>query len=60
MMSNFDRHIINVPAEWNTALVEVVDTAHAIRLILKDWNIDSPELLLGLTELALKRHDNLK
>ncbi len=53
----FDRRINNTPANWRGPLTEVVDTADAIRLALKDWDINSPELLLGLTKLALDRYD---
>lgn len=55
--SAFDRRINNTPSEWSGPLTEVVDTADAIRLALKDWGIDSPELILGLTKLVLDRHD---
>lgn len=56
-MQHFDRRIDQTPHEWRGPLVEVIDTADAIRLALKDWNIESPELLLGLTALALERYD---
>jgi hypothetical protein len=55
--SAFDCRIDNLPYQWRGPLVEVVDTADAIRLALKDWGMDSPELLLGLTKLALQRYD---
>lgn len=53
----FDKRIGNTPQEWRQPLVDVVDTADAIRLALQDWEIDSPELLVGLTKLALDRYD---
>ena len=53
----FDQRISNTPLEWQQPLADVIDTADAIRLALLDWEIDSPELLLGLTKLALDRHD---
>ena len=53
----FDTRISNTPDEWRQPLVDVVDTADAIRLALQDWEIDSPELLVGLTKLALERYD---
>ena len=56
-LSPFDRRIDSLPYQWRGPLVEVVDTADAIRLALKDWEIDSPELLLGLTKLTLDRYD---
>lgn len=55
--SAFDRRIDNTPRDWRGPLVEVVDTADAIRIALKDWGIDDPALLLGLTRLALERYD---
>jgi len=55
--SAFDRRIDNTPHEWRAPLTEVVDTADAVRLALKDWEIDSPELILGLTKLVLDRCD---
>ena len=55
--SAFDRRIDNTPADWRGPLTEVVDTADAIRLALKDWDISDPALLLGLTKLALVRYD---
>ena len=55
--SAFDRRIDNTPADWRGPLTEVVDTADAIRLALKDWDINDPALLLGLTKLALERYD---
>jgi hypothetical protein len=58
--SAFDRRIDNTPLEWRAPLTEVVDTADAIRLALRDWEIDSPELLFGLTKLALERYDASK
>jgi len=56
-MNDFDQRISHISAEWATPVVEVIDTADAIRLALAAWKIDSPELLLGLTRLALERHD---
>lgn len=53
----FDTRIGHTPQEWRQPLVDVVDTADAIRLALQDWEIDSPELLVGLTRLALERFD---
>ena len=58
--SAFDARINNTPHEWRGPLTEVVDTADAIRLALRDWEIESPELLLGLTKLALERYDASK
>ena len=56
-MDRFDQRINNTPDDWRAPLTQVIDTADAIRLALQDWNIDSPELLLGLTKLALDRYD---
>ena len=55
--NRFDRRVNNIPDGWSSPLVEVVDTADTIRLALEDWEIDSPELILGLTKLVLDRHD---
>jgi hypothetical protein len=60
MTSSFDRRIKNTPPEWRGPLVEVVDTAEAIHLAMKGWGIESPELLLGLTRLAVERFDAAK
>ena len=57
MNNFFDRRIQNLTNDWSKPLVDVVDTADAIRLALKDWEIDSPDLILGLTKLALERYD---
>jgi hypothetical protein len=59
MSSSFDSAIQNYPIKWSKPIVEVVDTADVLRCALKDWGIDSPELLLGLTTLALQRYDEL-
>ena len=56
----FNQRIDRTPHEWRQPLVDVVDTADAIRLALQDWEIDSPELLVGLTNLALDRYDELQ
>ena len=54
--NNFDRHLTHVPHQWKDPLVDVVDTAEAIMHALKDWGLDkSPELIVGLTRLALER-----
>ena len=58
--SAFDRRISNTPSEWVAPLTQVIDTADAVRLALQDWDIDSPELILGLTKLALDRYDAQK
>jgi hypothetical protein len=60
MTSRFDHHIDNAPCEWRGPLTDVVDTADAVRLAMKDWGIESPELLLGLTQLVLHRFDVAK
>ena len=54
---SFDRYIEHAPPEWRGPLTEVIDTAGAIRRALDDFDIDSPELLLGLTKLVLERQD---
>ena len=59
MTNQFDRRIDNTPSEWQGPLTEVVDTADAVRLAMEDWGIESPELLLGLTQLVLDRFDAL-
>jgi hypothetical protein len=60
MTSRFDRRIDNTPCEWRGPLADVVDTADAVRLAMEDWGIKSPELLLGLTQLVLRRFDAAK
>ena len=55
--SQFDRRMDHTPEEWRGPLADVVDTADAVRLALKDWEINDPALLLGLTRLVLERHD---
>lgn len=58
--NNFDRHLAHVPYQWKDPLVDVVDTAEAIMRALKDWELDkSPELIVGLTRLALEREQVL-
>jgi hypothetical protein len=56
-MNAFEFRISNTTAEWATPMIEVIDTADTVRLALADWEIDSPELLLGLTRLVMERHD---
>jgi hypothetical protein len=58
MVSSADQHLTMLPPEWSLPSAEVIDTAKTIHLFLKEWDINSPELLLGLTELVLKRHDD--
>lgn len=60
MTSNADHFLNILPSEWSHPSAEVIDTAKAIHLYLKEWGINSPELLLGLTELVLKRHDGYR
>jgi hypothetical protein len=57
MPTRLDSRLSNTPIEWSKPLAEVIDTASTVRLALDTWGINSPELLLGLTELVLKRHD---
>ena len=59
MTNRFDCRIDNTPGEWQRPLTDVIDTADAVRLAIKDWGIESPELLLGLTQLVLNRFDAL-
>jgi hypothetical protein len=60
MISKADQFLSSLPSEWSHPSAEVIDTAKTIHLFLKEWDINSPELLLGLTELVLKRHDNYR
>ena len=53
----FDKHLSTIPLEWRFPVVEVIDTANLVRLAMKDWELESPELLLGLTQLVLNRLD---
>jgi len=55
--TRFDRSIEHIPHEWRCPLTEVIDTADSVRLALKDWEMDDPALILGLTRLVLERHD---
>lgn len=60
--TRFDRRIDNTPADWRGPTVDVIDTATAVRMALEDWGVENPaatcpELLLGLTQLVLARHD---
>jgi hypothetical protein len=57
ILTPFDLRIANSPYEWRGPLTEVIDTADAVRLAMEDWGIESPELLLGLTQLVLQRFD---
>jgi len=57
MTDHFDRRIDNTPYEWRGPLTDVIDTADAVRLAMKDWGVESPELLLGLTQLVFHRFD---
>lgn len=65
-VTDFNRRIdaISVSrSDWSEPLVDVIDTASAIAVgIQSEMNvecpaIDCPELLLGLTKLAIERHD---
>jgi len=58
MASTADHFLTILPSEWIHPSAEVIDTAKTVHLFLKEWDINSPELLLGLTELILKRHDD--
>ena len=60
MTDRFDRRIDNTPWDWRRPLTDVVDTADSVRLAMEDWGIESPELLLGLTQLVLHRFDATK
>jgi hypothetical protein len=60
MTIRFDCRIENTPDQWRGPLTEVIDTADAVRLAMEDWGIESPELLLGLTQLVLHRFDALE
>ncbi len=55
--TRFERRALNCPPEWRDPLIDVVDTADAIRIALDEWEIHDPQLLLGLTRLVLERHD---
>ena len=57
-MNSFDQHITFVPDQWRGPLTEVADTTRALQLLLKDLDIENPELLLGLTKLVLERYDD--
>ena len=60
MTDRFDLRIDNTPWDWRKPLTDVVDTADSVRLAMEDWGIESPELLLGLTQLVLHRFDAAK
>ena len=55
--TRFERRALNCPSEWRDPLIDVVDTADAIRIALDEWEIHDPQLLLGLTRLVFERHD---
>jgi hypothetical protein len=53
----FDRRLEHVPADWVPPLVEVVDTAEAVRIALKRWGMENDAAaVVGLTRLVLERH----
>lgn len=62
-MERFNRRLENLPMDWRQPLVDVIDTADAVRLALLDMEalsddeLLSADLMLGLTELVLKRRD---
>jgi hypothetical protein len=60
LLTAFDRRIDQIPFSWRGPIVDVVDTADTIHLKLEELGIDSPELLLGLTRLAMERYDAQK
>ena len=56
--SRFELFATSCPPEWQDPLLDVYDTAGAIRVALDEWGLNySPQLLLGLTRLVLERHD---
>jgi hypothetical protein len=57
MSSSLDLRLSITPTEWSKPLAEVLDTASTVKLALDSLDINSPELLLALTELVLERHD---
>jgi hypothetical protein len=53
----FDRRLPHVPGEWRGPLVDVIDTAEAVRLALCRWGMENnAEALVGLTRLVLEEH----
>lgn len=48
---------LGVSHPWYDDLSEIADTAETMQLWMEDHDIDSPELLLGLTRLVVERHD---
>lgn len=56
-MERFNRRLEQLPSEWRGPLVDVIDTAAAVRLALQDWDREGDsQLLLGLTQLVLEQH----
>jgi hypothetical protein len=55
--NDFDRRIDLTPEPWKGALVDVIDTADAVALgIRESLKMEpTPELLVGLTRLVLER-----
>ena len=57
MNTRFEIALRSADHQWIKPIVDVVDTAHIVRMALKDWEIDDTELLLGLTKLVIQRHE---
>lgn len=62
--TDFDKRLPHVPSQWRNALVEVIDTAEAICLGLRqpDFGVanpatECPQLVAELTRLACERYD---
>ena len=54
----FNLRLDHTPWDWKGPLVDVVDTAEAVIIAAKQWDvpIDS-HLIVGLTRLVIEQHD---
>lgn len=60
MNSRFEIALGSADHQWIKPLADVLDTAHIVRMALKDWELDDTELLLGLTKLVIQRHEYIQ
>ena len=57
MAPSFDHKLNCMDSPESCAILDVWDFADAMRLLLEEWGMEDPALLLGLTRLALERLD---
>ena len=61
-MTRFQSRLNHTPEHWKTPLIDVIDTAETVCLVLQDWDIDpadAHDLIVGLTQLVLEREEVL-